>query len=204
MERMVKIAGFIVICILSSSCARSLIVNTEYNFPDPEGWGTIFFSVTNPTNNGNSAYIYIAHEDKAINDNGLADIHPLKLSKGLLIQTNKIFFTIDGDDPDASILGDEDYIAALRLPAGKYHIYNWSLRDGNSSWSPRKIQLFFSFEVTKDQANYIGNFTFILDEQSKRFSFDVKDDYAEDTKKITKRVKAIPESKIKKNIANTL
>lgn len=175
--------------------ARDLSLDTDYKFPDPDGYGIVFFSASNPTNNGDWLYLYISHENKEIDRDGLQNIHPLEIARRRSADYFGTPYFLPHQDTES------DLIKAIKLPAGNYRIWNWRMRELNRTVSPVGFSEMYVFTATKNQATYIGNFKFKLDEKSNRYSVDISDQHSNDVRRFRITYPGINQSEIISGIA---
>ena len=174
---------------------RNLSLENEYTFPDPDGYGIVFFSASNPTNNGDWLYLYISHENKEIDRDGLQDIHPLEIAKRRSADYFGPPYFLPRQDTES------DLIKAIKLPAGNYRIWNWRMRELNRTVSPVGFSEMYVFTVTKDRATYIGNLQFNLDEKSNRYAVNISDQHTNDERRFLITYPRLKQSEIISGIA---
>lgn len=154
---------------------RDTSVSKGFTFPDSDGDGIVFFTASNPTNNGTFLNLYIQHENKAIDSDRLHNIHPLEIVK----MKTADFFGYPLYLPSRAT--ESNYVIAVRLPPGKYRILNWRIWDYYrpvvSSVGNRQM---YKFTVTKDRASYAGHLRFEVAENSSFAALLISDQFTRD------------------------
>lgn len=174
---------------------RNLSLDADFAFPDPDGYGTVFFSASNPTNNGTWLNLYISHDNKEIDGDRMHQIHPVEIAKRRSADYFGSPYLLPRKDTEI------DFINAIKLPVGKYRIWNWRIRELNRSGAPVRISEMYVFTVTRDRATYLGNFEFNLDEATGHNAVKITDQSIRDGRRFTLAYPRIKEADILVDIA---